>query len=1022
MMKESHSKEAKTTKIVKAKENALDAEIQIISSKNFQNHQETKTKGLLLEDPGAIAVKMRKTKVKTKLVSWLKHQMSRRPATCCRRSPPHRRRPKKFSGEIFRRTPKFSPSPDLFNPSPPTPPLPRLYSRHHHGSLTPLPPPPTLPHCPLPTCTTNTNSAATSAATMQRHQPPPHCHASPSTSLPPPPTPATAAAFQPWRAVDGRLATVAAGCPPPNHHRGGGRTTVQPPQPHLVEQVKNEVVELYFVRIEDQLVDIFNKPLAREQLEFFINKLGMRSMSPETLKKMADEEEESCETCKSCEICLGVSMRNMTRIMNPQEIQQVTAHDEKWVPSTERVKISPTNKCIVDVEVFRKILDICLRMEGEEFTEVQDGDATLTFLIDLGYKGPLHKYTNIGKGSQGKKTADTPMIDVDVFGDSGSEPAKKRTASRRVVKKRVIIFAADNIIPDPYVALELDQGDDEEVDWIDSDEDEEKKYDTDDDKSIDLEMIDGEETEDEFVQGEEQVNHNENEEMLHAKVEESRNGDEENTEAAKADVEKTKEVKADAKKAELLSTSSSLSVSSGFVVPVITLAPSSVSTVPPVPHKTTTPTPTPPITTIAPTITIAVLESDALTVVQLRVAKLEKDVFELKKIDYSIKALDTLQHTADLIQEYYVKPTLKSSKIHKPTIDLEQESEKISSEIRKIKRNHANHAFYHALMEALIEDENAMDKGVANTVKNHKRKHDDDNDDDDDKDPSTKPNQGKSTSAKEPVEEPIAKVVMDDTLNTVGEDVVRDDDEPQDTSEPKTYKTPNQDWFRQPLRPPTSDLEWNKRQVVLYQPVQPWFNQMVSAINDHFTFNDLIGTLIDFSKYVLNRLKIDKLTQDLLLGPAYNLLKGTSTSSIKLEYNFQECFNALTDKLDWNNPKEDQVVVKRADRQLYKFKEGDFVDLQLNNIEDMLLLVVHHKLFHFNDIDIVEFIVSLQHQNDTKVFTMTMEILPKPTSNKLCDRMEDPNIRMEEYIRLEEEKAQKCDKVFYCETAKYGKI
>ncbi|GKD83461.1 hypothetical protein Tco_1350300 [Tanacetum coccineum] len=36
--------------------------------------------------------------------------------------------------------------------------------------------------------------------------------------------------------------------------------------------------------------------------------------------------------------------------------------------------------------------------------------------------------------------------------------------------------------------------------------------------------------------------------------------------------------------------------------------------------------------------------------------------------------------------------------------------------------------------------------------------------------------------------------------------------------------------------------------------------------------------------------------------------------------------------------------------------------------------------------------------------------------------MEDPNITMEEYIRLEEEKAQKHGKVFNWETTKYGKI
>ncbi|GJR87858.1 hypothetical protein Tco_0211869 [Tanacetum coccineum] len=60
----------------------------------------------------------------------------------------------------------------------------------------------------------------------------------------------------------------------------------------LKEQVKNKVVELYFVRTEYQLAAIFTKALGRERLEFLINKLGMRSMSPETLKRLTEEEEE----------------------------------------------------------------------------------------------------------------------------------------------------------------------------------------------------------------------------------------------------------------------------------------------------------------------------------------------------------------------------------------------------------------------------------------------------------------------------------------------------------------------------------------------------------------------------------------------------------------------------------------------------------------------------------------------------------------------------------------------------------
>nr|GFA84657.1 retrovirus-related Pol polyprotein from transposon TNT 1-94 [Tanacetum cinerariifolium] len=61
---------------------------------------------------------------------------------------------------------------------------------------------------------------------------------------------------------------------------------------HTNELVENGVVELYFVRIEYQLEDICTKPLARERLEFLMKKLRMQSMSPETLKKLADEEEE----------------------------------------------------------------------------------------------------------------------------------------------------------------------------------------------------------------------------------------------------------------------------------------------------------------------------------------------------------------------------------------------------------------------------------------------------------------------------------------------------------------------------------------------------------------------------------------------------------------------------------------------------------------------------------------------------------------------------------------------------------
>ncbi|GKE43876.1 hypothetical protein Tco_1471160, partial [Tanacetum coccineum] len=457
------------------------------------------------------------------------------------------------------------------------------------------------------------------------------------------------------------------------------------------------------------------------------------------------------------------------------------------------------------------------------------------------------------------------------------------------------------------------------------DEDNEKKDDANDDKSIDLEMTDDEETDDEFVHRDEKVNDNEDEEMKNAKVEYFGKGDAKISDVAKADVEKIEEIKVgtvkDTTDAEInllldikiqsevlhIQPSSVLTIlvsvifepevprpmpETPLVAPLATLLPPpSVSAITHVPHQPKVPIPTPPIITEAPTITTIVPESNALTDVQLIVPKLEKD-----------------RHTTDLIHKYSMKIAPESSKIQKPTIDLEQEFEKsndqksaLSSQKRSLpnvahknksfNKNLVNHALYHALMKALIEDENVMDKGVVDTVKNHKIQHDDD-DDDDDEDPSARPNQGRKTkrrrtkesesskkpsttketskgkapskssktgnsaTAKEPVEEPINEVVMDDAVNTAGESAVHDDDQPQDTLEPMTDKTLNQYWFKQPPRPLTPDLEWNKRQVVLNQPEQPWFNQMVSTTNDPLTFNDLMATPIDFSNYVLNQIEI----------------------------------------------------------------------------------------------------------------------------------------------------------------------
>ncbi|GKD75198.1 hypothetical protein Tco_1333480 [Tanacetum coccineum] len=63
-----------------------------------------------------------------------------------------------------------------------------------------------------------------------------------------------------------------------------------------------------------------------------------------------------------------------------------------------------------------------------------------------------------------------------------------------------------------------------------------------------------------------------------------------------------------------------------------------------------------------------------------------------------------------------------------------------------------------------------------------------------------------------------------------------------------------------------------------------------------------MATPIDFSAFIINRLKIDHLTQELLTGPTYDLIKGTCKSVAELDYHLEEVFKATNKQLDWNNP------------------------------------------------------------------------------------------------------------------------
>ncbi|GJZ70511.1 hypothetical protein Tco_0634061 [Tanacetum coccineum] len=55
-----------------------------------------------------------------------------------------------------------------------------------------------------------------------------------------------------------------------------------------------------------------------------------------------------------------------------------------------------------------------------------------------------------------------------------------------------------------------------------------------------------------------------------------------------------------------------------------------------------------------------------------------------------------------------------------------------------------------------------------------------------------------------------------------------------------------------------------------------------------------------------------------------------------------------------------EIVVRRVNNILYRFKEGDFPRLRINDIKDMLILVVHNRLTNLSGNDVSDFAIALR--------------------------------------------------------------
>ncbi|GKB21798.1 retrovirus-related pol polyprotein from transposon TNT 1-94, partial [Tanacetum coccineum] len=122
----------------------------------------------------------------------------------------------------------------------------------------------------------------------------------------------------------------------------------------IKEQVENGIVELYFVRTKHQLADIFTKPLPRDRFNFLIENLDV----PE--------------------------------VYMHQFWDSVYKHDTFY-----RFKIDKRKRFKLNLEVFRDIFKISLRVQGQDFNALPTDEEIVSFLRDLSHTGEIHSLNDV---------------------------------------------------------------------------------------------------------------------------------------------------------------------------------------------------------------------------------------------------------------------------------------------------------------------------------------------------------------------------------------------------------------------------------------------------------------------------------------------------------------------------------------------------------------------------------------------------------------------------------------------------
>ncbi|GKD75484.1 hypothetical protein Tco_1333766 [Tanacetum coccineum] len=192
---------------------------------------------------------------------------------------------------------------------------------------------------------------------------------------------------------------------------------------------------------------------------------------------------------------------------------------------------------------------------------------------------------------------------------------------------------------------------------------------------------------------------------------------------------------------------------------------------------------------------------------------------------------------------------------------------------KSVHRSDEQKNLYKALVDAYESDKLILE--TYGEVVSFKRRRDEE---DKDEEPSVGSNRGSKIriAGKEPESTSAPK---EKTSKTTGKSTEGSKSHQKSADESAQAEEPMQ--TAKDLEEPTHqdpDRDWNKTFPNAHGPVQPWLSSLAQMEDLRESFNELIDTPLDFSAFVMNRLKVDTLTPDLLANPTFDLMKGSCKS------------------------------------------------------------------------------------------------------------------------------------------------